>query len=224
MAANTKKDNGTTALLMIVAGVLLALLTYLYVFNPCMEKKNSYNEEVKTLNNLIAERESKKSLEEKYKADTKNFEASREKVLQYFPVDIKAEDDLLFCKEVENSTDFYFTTKGVFSSPIIFYADNASSLVGYTRVCGYEFATSYASLKDMLDYINYYKYRRSISELSVSYENGGLSGEMIVNEYYVVGGDKEYKSPTVDGVTLGNDNPFDTIVELGKDDYDVIFK
>ena len=233
MAANTKKDNGTISILMVVAGILLALLSYLYVFNPCMEKKKTYNDEVKELNSTISDRENKVSNKEAYQEDTKNFETSRKKVLDYFPADIEAEDDLLFCKEIEDKLAFYYTQSGTFNSPIIFYADNVSSLIGYTRVCDYDFAISYESLSEMVDYINYYKYRRAITDLNVSYDNGALSGAMRVNEYYVVGGGNKYESPThiLDLNRLEdefrvetNENPFNTLVGLNREDYDVIFK
>ena len=181
MATSKKKDSSTTSLLMIIIGALLIILSYVYVFSPAMDKKKTYNEEVKELNNTISERENKVSQQTKYEEDTKNYEAAREKVLEYFPADIKAEDDLLFCKEIEDTLAFYFTSVGRFGNPIIFYADNASSLVGYNRVCEYDFSTSYESLKDMIDYVNYYKYRRSISAINASYENGALSGGMVVS-------------------------------------------
>lgn len=224
MAANAKKDNSTTSILMIVIGILLAFASYMYVYTPCMEKKNTYNEEIDVLDSTIADREDKKSREGQLKKEIETYKATRDNVLKYFPADIKAEDDLLFCKEIEDYAAFYFTTKGSFERPIIFYADNASSLVGYTRVCQYDFATSYDSLIEMVDYVNYYKYRRAITEMSVAYDSGVLSGAMSVNEYYIVGGNNKYEAPNPGRFEPGNENPFATLENVTRDDYDIIFK
>lgn len=223
MAANAKKDNSTTTLLMVIIGVLVGLLSYLYVYSPCIEKKETYNSEIDVLDSLISDRQEKISREEQMENEISAFKETREQILQYFPADIEAEDDLLFCKEIENLTGFYFTTKGIFESPIIFYADNTSSLVGYTRVCGYEFASTYSAFKQMVDYINYYKYRRAITDLKVEYDSGILSGAMVVNEYYIVGGGNEYVSPYIPSVEPGNDNPFDTVLDFTKDNFGEFF-
>lgn len=223
MAANKKNDN-TTSILMIIVGIAFAFLSFMYVFKPCINKAKEYNKEVDVLDQTIASREDKVAKKAYYEEQTEINEKAREKVMKYFPADIKAEDDLLFCKEIEDSLAFYYTTKGTFNNPIIFYADNASSLIGYTRVCDYDFAASYDSLKEMVDFINYYKFRRAITDLKVAYESGVLTGTMTVNEYYVVGGGNEYKSPTINNVTIGNDNPFNTLDNVTRDDYDIIFK
>lgn len=223
MAGNSKNDS-SISLLMIVIGIAVALLSYLFVFNPCMEDRDKYNEEIDVLDGLIAERTEKKANESYYNEQIKILEDTRAKVLKYFPADIKAEDDLLFCKEIEDKLAFYFTTNSSFDSPIIFYADTGSSLVGYTRTCTYGFAVSYESLKELVDYINFYDYRRSIQEMDVSYDSGVLSGEMLLNEYYVVGGGNEYKAPSIDAPEPGNENPFQTLLDVSRDDYDVIFK
>ena len=148
MAGNSKNDS-SVSLLMIVLGIAIALLSYLFVFNPCMEDKDKYNEEIDVLDGLIAERTEKKAKENFYNEQIKILEDTRAKVLKYFPADIKAEDDLLFCKELEDKTQFYFTLNGSFDNPIIFYADTGSSLVGYTRKCSYGFAVSYESLAEI---------------------------------------------------------------------------
>lgn len=223
MAGNSKNDS-SVSLLMIVLGIAIALLSYLFVFNPCMEDKDKYNEEIDVLDGLIADRTEKKAKENFYNEQIKILEDTRAKVLKYFPADIKAEDDLLFCKELEDKTQFYFTLNGSFDNPIIFYADTGSSLVGYTRKCSYGFAVSYESLAEIIDYINFYDYRRSIQEMEISYDSGVLSGEMLLNEYYVVGGGNEYKAPSIDAPELGNDNPFQALLGVNRDDYDVIFK
>lgn len=221
--STNKKNDSTMSLLMIVAGVGIVLFSIFYVFSNCNEKAKGYKSEIDVLDQTIADREEKVSKEGYYKEQITANNSAKAKVLKYFPADIKAEDDLLFCKEIEDTLAFYYTTKGSFNNPIIFYADNASSLVGYTRVCEYDFSASYGSLKDMVDYINYYKYRRAITDLKVASEGGILTGSMTVNEYYVVGGGNTYESPVINNVALENKNPFGVLDGLTKEEYEKDF-
>ena len=73
MATSKKKDSSTTSLLMIIIGALLIILSYVYVFSPAMDKKKTYNDEVKELNNTISERESKVSQQTKYEEDNEKL-------------------------------------------------------------------------------------------------------------------------------------------------------
>ncbi len=220
MAASKGKDN-YNGLLMVVIGIVIVLVVWYFVFNPLMDDRDAYNKEIEVFDQTISDRTAKVANQAKIEEETEGFKKTRDKVMKFFPADIKAEDDLLFCKEVENATKFFFTTTGVFGSPIIFFADSGSSLVGYNRVNVYEFAASYASFKEMVDFINYYPYRRSIKAMKLSYDSGILSGELALNEYYVVGGDNEYKKPAVTG-QLGNDNPFNTLTtDLNREDHNI---
>lgn len=222
MAKSQKNDQNMTLIVFVVAAAIL-FVSYRFVFTSYSEKKQTLNDEITTLEATIKDRNDKISREAETKKSIDTFKSTKEKVIASFPADIKPEDDLLFCKELEDKLGMYLTSSGTFSDPIIYFSDPGSSIVGFCKTNEYTYSCSYNSFKELLQAINTYPYRRSIKNISVQYDAGILSGIVTLNEYYVQGKDLEYKSPSVTGVTPGNTNPFGTLEGLDETMKELLF-
>jgi hypothetical protein len=92
---------------------------------------------------------------------------------------------------------------------------SGSSIVetGYNYVVDMKFRCSYEELKEMIAYINEYKYMRAIQSISVVFDadTGELIGELAINIYTLDEANNEYEEPITGITNLGIDDIFGTI-------------
>ncbi|MDE6313696.1 MAG: hypothetical protein K2M46_08780 [Lachnospiraceae bacterium] len=75
------------------------------------------------------------------------------------------------------------------------------------------YEANYLSLKQLVKAVTDHEDRKSIEEVSITYneENGILSGSMLSNYYYLTGTEEIYEYPDVNGVSVGTSNPFRSV-------------
>ena len=81
---------------------------------------------------------------------------------------------------------------------------------GYYASIGIKYKASYLGLKDMINYVNEFKDRTTITKFSATYDSstGGVTGEMTLNMYYLMNTGKDYVPPIFDYMQKGTDNIF----------------
>lgn len=81
---------------------------------------------------------------------------------------------------------------------------------GYYASIGITYKADYLGLKDMINYVNEFKDRTTITKFSAIYnsETGGVTGEMTLNMYYLMNTGKDYVPPIFDYMQKGTDNIF----------------
>lgn len=101
--------------------------------------------------------------------------------------------------EVENLNN-------VFTSPVLYRTQDTMQFTG-----------TYASLKDMVDYLADQTGRMTLDNVNASFDSstGNLSGSITVNLFAMAGTGKTYTEPDAGSVAYGTDNIFGTI-ESGK--------
>lgn len=93
-------------------------------------------------------------------------------------------------------------------------SDNAQGLDtqvnGYYASIGIKYKANYTGLKDMINYVNTFADRTTITDFSATYdsETGGLTGEMTLNMYYLTNTGKDYVPPVFENMTKGTINIF----------------
>ena len=80
-----------------------------------------------------------------------------------------------------------------------------------------QFTGTYASLKDMVDYLADQTGRMTLDNVNASFDSstGNLSGSITVNLFFMAGTGQTYTEPDAGSVAYGTDNIFGTI-ESGK--------
>ncbi len=93
-------------------------------------------------------------------------------------------------------------------------AAQKSKFMGIKATVTITYQTTYAGLKKAIDYINQYRNKMNIEDVSVTYDTstGNLMGNMKINMFSLIGADmlKEYEPPYIDGINTGRDNIFGT--------------
>ncbi len=208
-------------ILLVLATIAILGGTYMYVFKPNMEKKETLETEVETLeakyNDLVAQ----DSHRDEYLAEIEVNKAYFDEVVEYFPADLNQEVSVMFIKGVEKdkgNLQFDVNTVGL-GRPSLYYtlagtSDTPDGYQCYSAKFPINYEGSYEGLKDFVDYVMAYKYRMNLSSLSIAYNSADdiYSGSIEMNAYCVTGGDRVADTISVD-VENGVYNPF-----LGGDD------
>lgn len=114
----------------------------------------------------------------------------------------------------DTSTDSTDTTASTESTEAADTTDNSSSasqsVSGYYASIGIKYKASYLGLKDMINYVNEFKDRTTVTNFSATYDSstGGVTGEMTLNMYYLMNTGKDYVPPIFDYMQKGTDNIF----------------
>lgn len=94
-------------------------------------------------------------------------------------------------------------------------AAQKSKFMGVKATVTITYQTTYAGLKKSIDYINQYRNKMNIEDVSVTYDTstGNLMGNMKINMFSLIGADmlKEYEPPYIEDINTGRDNIFGTI-------------
>lgn len=76
-------------------GILAAVCSYLFVFQPTTEKNEALVQENKQLEERIADLQSKKENRDTYESETARMRREMEEIYQLFPVDVREENAIL---------------------------------------------------------------------------------------------------------------------------------
>lgn len=77
-------------------GILAAVCSYLFVFQPTMEKADNLEQENLQLQLRIADLSTKLANKDSYEKQTEQMKQEMEAIYQLFPVDVREEDSILF--------------------------------------------------------------------------------------------------------------------------------
>lgn len=76
-------------------GILAAVCSYLFVFQPTMEKSEALKQENQELQNRIADLQNKSANRDTYESETAQMRREMEEIYQLFPVDVREENAVL---------------------------------------------------------------------------------------------------------------------------------
>ena len=217
-------------LLILVLGILVAVLSWQFVYNPNQEKVEQVSAENATLRTTISELEALNDNKEQYLADIETMTQECDEITNRFPSGFLLEDEVMYLYNMENVTQnqvvipsigFGQTTEvpytGVTTVGEYELVDEGIKL--YTAQDNISFTTTYSGLKNMVQYIYDIPGRKSISSVSLSASSDGyLSGSMSVDFYCMTGTEKLYVPIDIPGVVLGKSNIFGVLDETGNTD------
>lgn len=226
-------------LLYIAGAVLLLVLAYVFGFQKMQESRSTLEEEnvtleteVNKLNGMVAKKAEVEAKTEYYKEETENF-------LEKYPTEVRTQTAIAHFNDMEKQIKKLRVETETFTMNQIFFqnglpaslaettgtsgtantagGEGSSNNTGTGHYTGYRsdvvatFKGSYETLKKVIDFVNNRDSRMTISELSVSNENGenNLQCSMTVSMYSVVGIDKEYTDPQIPaGIQMHKSNIF----------------
>ena len=226
----SKKDRWLLAAFL---GILVFACSYLFVFQPAMEKADALEVENMQLQGRIMDLKNKEANQETYESEILRMEQEIEEIYQLFPVDVREENAILLAIDQELTAPLKVETITIDALVDIPFGDEMSeketadtsesdaveapaddfSLKSRKMTMTYE--VSYEALKRSVKNICQQTERMVIDNMTVVYDEstGLLRGTMAVNMYCVPNQEgKEYIQPNFSSVLLGTDNIFGTIV------------
>lgn len=215
------------SLLIMLVGVLLIVLSYLFVFTDFTEKKDAIVAENESLKVQVDALQTLSSRRDTYMSGSQEAQDNIEEGLARFPGEMKEEDMILYAREIEENTPTYISSVSMplftdisitapterddlASVPDIAGIVSAYSFVNDGRIPdvysmvlrnspnGLALSTTYNGLKSVLRGISADDDRKSIENISMSFNSGtgDLAVSMTLNHFVLFGSGKEYTPPT----------------------------
>ena len=235
---NMKLKKSDVNILIMLAGILIPVAIYFFVYTSFTEKTAAMNADNETLQTEVDYLQDLADHKQQYIDDTAAMQIQIDEIKSRFPAEYKPEDDIMYIIGVENDYGAEIPTIAMGTSSMIEVAaaaeetaeapaegaeatdDAAGDTVDtttpaislYQTPISVSMQSSYRSLKDIVTYINTDTDRKSIDSLSVVFdtETGLLASTMAFNAYSLTGTEKEYAAPQVSGVFYGTSDIFNT--------------
>lgn len=210
-------------LLLIVLGILLAVLSWQFIYNPNIEEADKITAENETLRATVNELEILDAKKDQYIADTETMWQECTEIKNRFPAGFLMEDEIMYLYNMENVSQNEVVVPNIGFGPQNEVPYSGSLTVGeyqlkddgikmFTAQDNITFTTTYTGLKNVIHYIYDIPGRKSISSVSLtSGTDGYLSGTMSVDFYALSGTEKLYSPLDIKGVPLGKANIFNVL-------------
>lgn len=207
-------------LLLIVLGILLAVVSWQYIYNPNIEKVDKITAENETLKNTVSDLEVLEANKDKYIADIETMETECNEIISHFPAGFLMEDEIMYLYNMENVSQNQVVVPNIgfgqqnevpYSGTLTVgeYQLRDDGIKMFTAQDNITFTTTYTGLKNVIHYIYDIPGRKSISSVSItSGSKGYLNGTMSVDFYALSGTEKLYLHQDIKGVSLGKGNIF----------------
>ncbi len=218
----SKKDK---QLLVVVAGVLLVILTYFYVFTNFQEKTELLKTENTTLQTEVSKLELLNTQKDTFLAKTEEYNTEIKKIQASYDKGYTLEDDIMYLAEAEDSQTNDITvgylnmatptpmevvaTTTVGEMDLVPVLDNTAM---FMVPLDFGFDISYEGFKNFIRYLYATGGRKNVNSFNLSFnsETGKLSGTMLLNRYFIAGTDGIYEPAIIPDQGTGVDNIFRT--------------
>jgi hypothetical protein len=221
-------------LLLVALGFIILVCTYFYGFQSLNDKTALLEEENLVLDNNIRRIESLRSDIDFYREKTVLLPDETKEIMDKYPSNILPADKVLYAKGLEDKYDLsirYFEINEPLaldvSYPDMYYldengnesthvVDNPKGIYLYDHNVSMTFDTGYEDIKSALKFITEDKMRKSLHEITLSYNpnSGTLSGSMNASMYQMLGNGRPYQRPEINGIRIGTDDLFKTMEDV----------
>lgn len=215
----TKRDK---MLLLVLIGVVLLALAFIFVYRPVMTKTDALNAEISTMSSELAE------LQEHYD-NLDYYESESQRAAEYisgqmarYPQSVRTEDQIMYAISLQDKTGVEISTIS-FSQPeaVLSFMGVAEDGESYSTadMSAYQIAMNisctlgYQQMKNMIDFINAGRDRSALESLNISFDSqtGELAGSATIYKYYISSPGDEYSATVVPNVPIGTDDLFSTV-------------
>lgn len=240
--ALSKKDQ---CLLIGLFGVLFLLIAWLYVANPLKEKTVVLETENVTLQAKAELYQAINANLPKYEKEIEEMNQEIAKISAAYPVHVSREDEIMLLANMENQYHSDLAVENIVMSAVMevmpkdsgepapapteeggdaTVTDTTGSseiqtpdIHMYKQPTNYSFRCTYKGAKEMLNHLFALSDKKGVENLTLAYdsETGNLRGSLDLNQYYMIGIDKEYKAITIPSMPKGVDDVFHTINGAG---------
>lgn len=219
-------------LLLIVACVIIIACAWFFGFNNITAKTEEIRTEADKLEIELANLRMLAAQKDKFLADTQTYLADTATRFDKYNTGYSQQYTIKFIEEIQKQTDVWIKSASMTDTQPVFTFGQVTSSnpdrpgqlvhtsdkVGHSTSITMAYQGSYDQVKDMIDYINGYKYKCTIDSMTTSYNSDAMlvSGNIIITIYAITGADREFMKPSISNPFFGTDNIFDSpIFEAG---------
>lgn len=219
-------------LLVIFLAICLLAASYFFVFSKGMSKAQDIEDKNTQKEQKVMELQSKIAREVTIRKETEELKEKEEELKEKYPKDMTEEKAMSIIRDIESKMDFKTTqiafVKGNNAGQNAYAAQSSESgnsesdttssgngaasagTAGKYMEVTIVYKASYKGLKKFNEYVNKYSDRMTIPSINATLDDatGKLAGTATVDMYYLPVDGKDYKAPTVNGVTDGTKNVF----------------
>jgi len=207
-------------LILMIGGLALFLIVYMYVFTPLQNAANQMQSETERLERECRELEIQNTNMQVYEEKIVEYRAAIAEALKLFPVDVKEEDVMSYLLTLQEKNEIELLSVA-FNEPLnVVNFDGVMDVEGTDKpvhMVGQQISTTttaeltYAKLKKVLNYIYETKTQTTLEAVTVVYDskNEVLNGSFDFSRYTLNYDEAEYKPEKLPEVDLGNDDLFE---------------
>lgn len=209
-------------LLLILLGAVVLLIGYFSIYIPYSALADGVTSQTDALRPQLTKLQGYYQNLSAYRTGTDSAKSTIDAEMKRYPTDVRPEDMIMYAETLR--TNFGLNVKSIsFSRPaplLQFKGIEAKgngysirSLTAYKRSMTISCDVSYQKMKDMIDYINSTGLRTSLESITVSFDSGSgqLTGDAVVDQYFVTGDGDKYTATQVPDVSLGKGDLFGTV-------------
>ncbi len=206
-------------ILLMVGGLGLFLIAYLYVFMPLQDTTSQMQSQIETLERECRELEIQNANMQVYEEKIVEYRAAVTEAMKQFPVDVKEEDVMSYLLKLQEKNEIELLSIA-FNEPVTLMSfngiydkydtDTAVHMVGQQVSTTATAEFTYAKLKEVLNYIYETKTQTTLESVTVVYDskNQVLNGELNFSRYTLNYDEAEYTPESLPKVDLGKEDLF----------------
>lgn len=205
-------------LLIILAGVILLVVSYYFVYRNLEAEKAVIEAENDTISAHITQMEALKERVPEFESETDRMNKEVNLIVNKFPSYLQIENSIMDVVNLEENTGAYVSSMTVNPSVVIdtgYVADNGSSVSYqlYDVSSSINFDVDYLGMKKMISLIAESSNPMSVGNVTLTFDSttGLLNGNMEFDTYFLYGQEKPYKEADIPTLEHGTDNIFGTI-------------
>ena len=212
-------------ILCVVGAAIIIFCAYYFGCRILINKTQETTETISTLNKEHNALNLMLANAKKYSTDTESYNSKYDEILNKYDSGNTQEYSIMLLKEIEDRTGAWISQAGLAQTEEIYtfgevttsnpYAEEGSKVyhsdyVGNKTTLTLTYQATYDQFKDMINYINGYKYKFTIDSISMSYtaETDCVSGSLVLTQYAITGGDRKFNNVNITNVLNGTDNIF----------------
>lgn len=208
-----KISNRDKGILLGLFGVILAVVSYVLIYNPTTLKTEELKTQVASLQSRVNKLTELENNMAHYQKQIEVNKEKSEKIVDRFPAEIKPENEIVYVIDLENRLDVQFSTLN-YGTPVEIVTSNATAGVNaYCTALNLSYRSTYQGLKDVIIYTAEQEDRMVVESVTASFDatTGNLAGSMTINMYTLAGTERMYEKPYVPSMYIGVPNIFGTI-------------
>ncbi len=192
---------GAIAFLILVVGIKFGYMNFSDKATTQKEKRDKVKSEYTNLYNLYQNREV-------YKKNIENYKAEIEKIYTLYPANATQEFQIMYLNSFEVSSTWIFKYNIAIPTTETRKAMASNTVAAITKPANITFSATYGDVLEFIRQINESQYRTKINTVNLSFNTMErlITGDMTLETYAIVGGDREPESVNTAAVLIGRED------------------